>query len=69
MKKLTTQSWEITNEDDEITKIDFEKYTNEVRMSISKGEMYIGFDEEEIKELKNILESTKFIFNQQYENT
>jgi len=64
MKKLTTQSWEITNEDDETTKIDFEKYTNEVRMSINKGKAYISLGEEEIKELKNILESTKFIFNQ-----
>jgi hypothetical protein len=64
MKKLTQQSWEITNEDNETLKIDFEKYTNEVRMSISKGKTYIAFSEEEIKELKNIIESTKFIFNQ-----
>lgn len=64
MKKLTTQRWAITNEDDEITKIVFEKYTNGVRMSINKDKEYINLGEEEIKELKNILESTKFIFNQ-----
>lgn len=65
MKTLTTQSWEIVNEDNETTKIDFEKFkSGRVTLSIYKERQCVTFEEEEIKELKNILESTKFIFNQ-----
>lgn len=62
MKKLVTQSWEVCIEDGEKINIDFEKYSTETRMMISKNKMVISLAEEEVMELKNILEYTKFIF-------
>ena len=65
MKTLTSQTWEITREDDDKITVEFERYaTGRVVMNIHFVDKVISFEDEQIHELKNIIDSTKFIFNQ-----
>lgn len=66
MKTLVTQSWEIKQGDEKVS-VTFDKLENTVSMMISIDDKHVTLYDEEIKELKNILESTKYIFSQEKE--
>lgn len=64
MKTLTSQSWEIEGEDTERLRVNFTRYRHGVEMDFHYKGAIICFSEEQVKELKEILDSTKFIFKQ-----
>ena len=66
MKTLESQNWTIKDKKDDEDKImlNFEKYTTGVKLSLTQGKYHINLTQEMIEDLKNILESTKFIFKQ-----
>lgn len=64
MKTLISQNWEIAGEDEESIRVNFTRYDHGIEMDFHHKKTLITFNEEQIKELKNILDSTKFIFNQ-----
>lgn len=63
MQILKSQTWELKNED-EITTIEFDHFKDEVEMTVHQGDKMVVLNQEQIKELKNILDYTKYIFNQ-----
>lgn len=64
MKTLTSQNWEIAGEDKDSIRVNFTRYAHGVEMDFHHKKTLITFNEEQIKDLKNIMDSTKFIFNQ-----
>ena len=66
MKKLLSQNWEIAGEGEEAEgiRVNFMRYDHGVEMDFHHNKKLITFNEEQILELKNILDSTKFIFRQ-----
>jgi len=69
MKILAEQTFHLRNKDQRDKTIKFSRYGKKVSLLILEhkidGELSaIRFNEEEIKDLKNILENTNYIFNQ-----
>jgi K+/H+ antiporter YhaU regulatory subunit KhtT len=69
MKILAEQTFHLRNKDQRDKTIKFSRYAAKVELLILEHKtdgdaQLIRFNEEEIKDLKNILENTNYIFNQ-----